>query len=194
MALASLAPMCSAFVLGTTAATAGCRSPYLLQQHFSLSTDTTAKLNATTATKLNATNLVRFKGYSRKLVLRALNRRLIARIARRATIYIPCVGFYLACKVFKKDIDRALDPSTDLKNRALMGVAAGADAVDIGAQAVIIAGMLSNIAPALLPAALLALQPAMAMGTADHVSLTCALISCSAATWSVMRAEESPRE
>lgn len=129
----------------------------------------------------------RVKGFGRKITLRAINRNLVRRLAKRATIGIPLLGMYFAVRVLYNDTKQAFNMQNDPFIRKAYGVAATIDMSDLAAQLIIIAGMTSsfffqeyNIFPTLAE-----------MGpVADKVSLSAALISSSIGTYCEVKKEE----
>jgi hypothetical protein len=117
----------------------------------------------------------RMKGGVRKLVLRQINRKIVARLARRFTIGIPVLGFYFVSKLLKKDCERVASEykKGELMVSGLFATAVLADVLDLAAQATIIAGFAhSNFNVGLATAAALLLS-------ADKASLACAALSFS---------------
>eukprot|EP00775_Hariotina_reticulata_P010995 gene10995-11149_t len=117
----------------------------------------------------------RMKGYSRKLALRQLNRRVIARVARRFTIGIPVLGFYFVSKLMVKDLVRvrAEYASGDYNVAALFATALAADILDLAAQVTVISGLAHNHLGAGLASA------AALLVAADKASLVTAALSFS---------------
>lgn len=119
----------------------------------------------------------RMKGGVRKLVLRQINRKIVARLARRFTIGIPVVGFYFVSKLLTKDCQRV---AAEFRNgeyavSSLFATAVVADILDLAAQGTIIAGFAhTNFNMGLATAAALLLH-------ADMASLACAALSFASA-------------
>ncbi|GBF96809.1 hypothetical protein Rsub_09665 [Raphidocelis subcapitata] len=143
---------------------------------------------------------LRVKGVGRKMLLRQINRTLIRRIARRATIGIPILGVYFVARLLRKD---AASLAAHLAARdhglaALYALAVTAEVADVAAQALITLGM--GVSSGLLPAGALpaglfgfAALPAL-LAAADRVSLVCAGVSCGAGLtgegWKAYRRQE----
>lgn len=85
----------------------------------------------------------RLKGVTRKIILRTLNKRIIAQVARRATIGIPCLGFYFVSRLMFKDYARVRKEASASNTlvAALFSLALCCDLVDLAAQAVVITGI-----------------------------------------------------
>ncbi len=84
-------------------------------------------------------------GISRKIILRTINRKIVVRLARRATIGIPILGLYLGQKVFRNDLSDAVNPQYPAALRHKYKALAGIDAVDLTAQSLMLAGMTTTI-------------------------------------------------
>lgn len=137
---------------------------------------------------LSLLNSKRVKGFGRKITLRAINRNLVRRLAKRATIGIPLIGMYFALRVLYNDSLQALSPENTPFIRKAYGTAAAVDISDVAAQSVIIAGMASSFFFAdynLLPV-LAELGP-----VADKVSLSAALVSSCIGTYCEVHKEEA---
>lgn len=108
-----------------------------------------------------------------QLVLRQINRKIIARLARRFTIGIPVVGFYFVSKLLRNDFRRVTSEYAS-GNTAVSGLFAAAmvaDILDLAAQATIIAGFAHNNFKMGIAAA------AAVLAHADMASLACAALS-----------------
>ncbi|KAF6255174.1 hypothetical protein COO60DRAFT_241500 [Scenedesmus sp. NREL 46B-D3] len=120
----------------------------------------------------------RIKGFSRKLALRQVNRRIIARVARRFTIGIPVLGFYFVSKLMVRDLARVkleyAQGETGVS--ALFATALAADVLDLAAQLTVISGLAhANLGVGLASAAgLLALADKASLATA-FLSFSCGL-------------------
>lgn len=136
----------------------------------------------------------RVKGIGRKMLMRQINRTLVRRLARRATIGIPMLGLFFVLRVLKKDSASLMAAwsAGDATLASLYGAAVAAELVDVVAQCTVSIGMgvTSGLlaAPAglvALPAGLagplgLAALPALpaALAIADRTSLGMAATSC----------------
>ncbi|WIA30312.1 hypothetical protein OEZ86_000400 [Tetradesmus obliquus] len=120
----------------------------------------------------------RMKGFSRKLALRQVNRKIIARVARRFTIGIPVLGFYFVSKLMVKDLARVKSEYANGETgvSALFATALAADVLDLAAQFTVISGLAhANLGFGLVSAAgLLALADKASLATA-FLSFSCGL-------------------
>lgn len=117
---------------------------------------------------------LRTKGVMRKLALRQINRKIVARLARRATIAIPFVGFYFVSRLILKDYARVKAEYASGSHVAagFFSVALACDLLDWAAQATVIAGLAHNNFGAGLAVA------ASLLAVADKLSLASAGLSC----------------
>jgi len=114
-----------------------------------------------------------------------INRTLVRRLARRATIGIPILGLYFVTRVLCKDAAnfQAHYAAGDTSLAALYALAVAAEGVDVVAQTLITVGMgvTSGLLtlPAALPASLFsaAALPVL-IAAADRLSIACATVSC----------------
>ncbi len=115
-----------------------------------------------------------------------LNRTIVRRLARRATIGIPIIGLFFVLRLLRRDAAAlAAHYSAGRAGPAsLYALAVAAELLDVGAQSVIAVGMgvSSGLVtlPAALAAALVAAVPVLpvVLAAADQVSLACAAASC----------------
>lgn len=112
-------------------------------------------------------------GISRKILLRTINRKIVVRLARRATIGIPILGLYLGQKVFRNDLHDAVDPQLPASLRHKYKALASIDAIDLTAQSLMLAGMTTTIFFQCQEIA--DINIAAVMKDADKVSLSAAL-------------------
>lgn len=122
----------------------------------------------------------RVKGISRKFLLRAINRRIIVRLARRASIGIPLLGFYFAQNAFRNDLSQALDTENLPHIRSGYKVVAAIDGIDLTAQTFMLSGLVSTLflqASDLSIIDLSMINFPEIMKYADKVSIGCALSS-----------------
>lgn len=141
-----------------------------------------------TLTSENIFSSKRAKGFGRKLTLRALNRNVVRRIARRATIGIPLLGMYFACRVLTNDFRQSQNSANPPLLRKMYAGAAMVDAADVASQTVIISSLIAQLflSDLSLPPLLGELSP-----IADKVSLGAALVSSSIGTYCELNTEES---
>lgn len=118
--------------------------------------------------------LLRMKGVTRKAVLRTVNRRIVAQLARRATIAIPILGFYFVSNLAKRDLKRAVTEfehgHTDTGR--VFTAALGCELLDLMSQATIITAIAYNNFGIGLQAATM-FQP-----YADKMSIAMACTTC----------------
>lgn len=98
-----------------------------------------------TSELISKTPKKRVIGISRKILLRTINRKIIVRLARRATIGIPMLGLYLGQKVFRTDLSDAINPQYPSALRHKYKLLASIDAIDLTAQSLMLAGMTTTI-------------------------------------------------
>ncbi|RYH31825.1 hypothetical protein EON65_01830 [archaeon] len=133
----------------------------------------------------------RVQGFGRKVTLRAINRNIIHRLAKRATIGIPLLGMYFALRVLKNDITEATNTENPLFIRNIYKLSSAINISDVMAQTVMISSMVSTV---LLPD-LLNMLPQLAdlnslTPMADKVSLAAALTSSCFGTYCEIKKEE----
>ncbi|KAG2489520.1 hypothetical protein HYH03_011971 [Edaphochlamys debaryana] len=85
----------------------------------------------------------RLKGMSRKIVMRTINRRIVRQMARRATIGIPCIGFFFVSRLMMRDLARVRSELAAGRTgiAGLFSLALCCDALDLTSQALIITGL-----------------------------------------------------
>lgn len=118
----------------------------------------------------------RVLGISRKFLLRAINRRVIARLARRASIGIPLLGFYFAQNAFRNDLSQALNKENLPSIRNGYKVVTAIDGIDLTAQCFMLSGLVSTLFLQTTDVAAVINFPEI-MNYADKVSIGCALAS-----------------
>jgi hypothetical protein len=131
----------------------------------------------------------RAKGVSKKLFLRAVNRNIIPRIARRACIGIPVLGLFLVQRLFRNDIKQALDQSNPPDIRKMyMGVAT-ADGIDLLAQTTMLTALSATLF--FQDASLLQnIDLPEILKYADKTSLGAAFTSCTLGTYAELQKEK----
>lgn len=133
----------------------------------------------------------RVQGFGRKITLRAINRNIVRRLAKRATIGIPLIGMFFALRVLKNDITQATNPENPPFIRNIYKLSSTINISDVMAQIVMISSVFSTI---LFPD-LLTMLPQLAevnvlAPTADKVSLVAALTSSCLGTYCEITKEE----
>ncbi|GBF95134.1 hypothetical protein Rsub_07718 [Raphidocelis subcapitata] len=134
------------------------------------------------------------------MVMRQLNRTVVRRVARRATIGIPLLGLFFVTRLLRRDAKSlaAAAAARDAPLAALLSLAVAAECTDVVAQAINIAGhgLSSGLIPAPPPwligppaaaaaaaAERLAIAPpelSALLALADGTSLACAAVACAA--------------
>lgn len=87
----------------------------------------------------------RVKGISRKFLLRAINRKIIVRLARRASIGVPLLGFYFAQNTFRSDLSQAMNKENPDYVRNGYKFVTAIDGIDLAAQTFMITGLVSTL-------------------------------------------------
>mmetsp|Transcript_6044 Transcript_6044/g.4568 ORF Transcript_6044/g.4568 Transcript_6044/m.4568 type:complete len:182 (-) Transcript_6044:4-549(-) len=124
----------------------------------------------------------RVMGISRKFLLRAINRRLIVRLARRASIGIPLLGLYFAQRTFRNDLKQSLDPNNPHDIRKGYKLVTSIDGLDLGAQVLMLSGLATTlIADPTVTTASIGIPDVMKF--ADKVSICCAFGSTIVGTY-----------
>lgn len=129
----------------------------------------------------------RVKGISRKFLLRAINRRIIVRLARRASIGIPLLGFYFAQNTFRNDLSQALNKENASFIRSGYKVVTAIDGIDLAAQTFMISGLVSTLYFQTTDIAMISFPEIMKY--ADKVSIGCALASTLLGTYIELKKE-----
>jgi hypothetical protein len=88
----------------------------------------------------------RVKGITRKLILRIVNRKIIKRLASRASIGIPLVGLYFVVRVLRNDFEEIAKAQDNVTLQNRFKVLAGIDSVDLCAQVIAVSGMTLSMA------------------------------------------------
>lgn len=136
----------------------------------------------------------RVLGISRKFLLRTINRKVIARIARRATIGIPLVGMYFAQRAFRNDLAEAQNIANPAFIRSGYKVVTSIDGIDLLAQSAIIASLATSM---LAPTAVdvnNAFHIPEIMLYGDKISIGCALSSTLLGTYIELKREHMIEE
>jgi hypothetical protein len=121
----------------------------------------------------------RVEGLSKKLLLRAINRNIVSRIARRASIGIPLLGFYFVQRVLRNDLKQATNPENPPKVQNGYKFVSSVDAIDLMAQT----AMITSLALTLFFPEITILSSLEIIKYADKVSIGAALTSCSLGTY-----------
>lgn len=115
--------------------------------------------------------------------MRALNRKIVSRIFRRATMGIPLIGLYFGIRIFKKDFFQGLNSGNSRNLRMGYLAVASIEAVDVMAQMGMVTGLsLSAVFPGLIEAIDGVDFPEL-MKLADRASIAAAVTSCTAGTY-----------
>lgn len=131
----------------------------------------------------------RAKGISKKLLLRAINRNLVARVAKRASIGIPVLGLYLVQRLFRNDLKQAFDPINPQDIRMWYGLVASVDFVDLLAQTTMITCLSSSLF--LQDVSFLQdIDVQEVLKYADRTSLGAAFTSCTLGTYTEIKKQK----
>jgi hypothetical protein len=134
----------------------------------------------------------RVKGISRKFLLRAINRKIIVRLARRASIGIPLLGFYFAQNTFRNDLSQSLDKENMLHIRTGYKIVTAIDGIDLAAQTFILSGLASTLF--LQSYDLTMIDFPEIMKYADKVSIGCAVTSTLLGTYVELKKQHDLEE
>lgn len=129
----------------------------------------------------------RVKGISRKFLLRTINRRIVVRLARRASIGIPLLGFYFAQNTFRNDLNQALSEENPPHVRSGYKIVTAIDGIDLTAQTFMISGLVSTLYLQNLDFSMINFPEIMKY--ADKVSIGCALASTLLGTYIELKRE-----
>ena len=129
----------------------------------------------------------RVKGISRKFLLRTINRRIVVRLARRASIGIPLLGFYFAQNTFRSDLNQALSEENPPHVRSGYKIVTAIDGVDLTAQTFMLSGLVSTLYLQNLDFSMINFPEIMKY--ADKVSIGCALASTLLGTYIELKRE-----
>jgi hypothetical protein len=128
----------------------------------------------------------RFNGICKKMIFRLINRNVIARIAKRASIGIPILGVYLSQRLLRNDMKQAMDTNNSDEIRNGYYIVSGIDAIDFLSQTIMISSLTTTLFfPEL--AVMYDLNLAEYMKYADKASIGAAISSCIGGTYLEMK-------
>lgn len=121
----------------------------------------------------------RVEGFSKKILLRAINRNIVSRVARRASIGIPLLGFYFVQRVLRNDLKQANNPENPKPIQDGYKFVSGIDTIDLMAQT----AMITSLTLTLFFPEINLLHAFEILKYADKISIGAALTSCSMGTY-----------